>query len=318
MCVFLVVVGCFPMLAQVLPAITHYLDVMIFGGIFGIVSLGLALLMGYAGQISLAHAAFMGLGAYSSGILTTHVGLPPLIAMVIGLVVTALIAYLIGIPSLRLKGHYLAMATLGFGVIVHIVFNEELSWTGGPSGLVGIPPLSLGGLVLKSTIGWYYFVWCWVAVALVLSLSLVRSRIGRAFLAIHEDERAAEAMGVPTARYKLQVFVISAVMAAFAGSLYAHYVEFINPSSFDLVWSIKFVLMVMVGGMQSVWGALFGALFLTFLGNEWLQVFAEFEILIYGVVLLVISLFFPRGMFPAIAHAVIGRWSRRGERDEPV
>lgn len=300
--IFLICVGLFPVISNMFPAINHYIDVMIFGGIFGIVAIGLSLLMGYAGQISLAHAAFMGIGAYSSGILTTQFNLSPASALILGLLITAVIAFVIGVPSLRLKGHYLAMATLGFGVIVYIVFNEEVNWTGGPSGLVGIPGFSINGWALKSTVQWYYFVWFWVAVSVVLALNLVNSRIGRAFRAIHEDEKAAQAMGIPTAKYKVQVFVISAVMAAFAGSLYAHYVEFINPSSFDLVWSIKFILMVMVGGIQSIWGSLLGSVFLTFLSNEWLQVFAELEILIYGLILFVISLFFPDGLFPAVSR----------------
>ncbi|MGC8719547.1 MAG: branched-chain amino acid ABC transporter permease [Thermodesulforhabdaceae bacterium] len=305
--IFLLCVGLFPLIAHNVSAISHYMDVMIFGGIFGIVAIGLCLLMGYAGQISLAHAAFMGIGAYSSGILTTHFNMSPSIALILGLVITALIALAVGVPSLRLKGHYLAMATLGFGVIVHIVFNEEVNWTGGPSGLVGIPGFSIGSWSLKSTLHWYYFVWLCVAVFVVFSLNLVNSRIGRAFRAIHEDERAAQAMGVPTSRYKLQIFVLSAVMAAFAGSLYAHYVEFINPGSFDLVWSIKFILMVMVGGIQSIWGSLLGSLFLTFLSNEWLQVFAELEILFYGLILLIVSLFFPEGLFPTIYRFRINR-----------
>jgi len=305
--VFILLIAIFPLIAQRSSAINHYIDVMVFGGIFGIVAIGLSLLMGYAGQISLAHAAFVGIGAYSSGILTTHFNLSSPIALFLGIAVTSAIAFAIGVPSLRLKGHYLAMATLGFGVIVHIVFNEEVKWTGGPSGLVGIPGFGFGSWALKSTIHWYYFVWFWVALFVVLALNMVHSRIGRALRAIHEDDRAAEAMGVPTARYKLQIFVISAAMAAFAGSLYAHYVEFINPSSFDLVWSIKFILMVMVGGIQSIWGSLLGSLFLTFLGNEWLQVFADLEILIYGIILLVISLFFPDGLFPVIVRFLTQR-----------
>ncbi len=302
--IFSVALFLFPLLVGKTKYMSHYIDVMTFAGIFGIVSISLCLLMGYAGQISLAHAAFMGIGAYSSGILTVHFGFSPLSALVTGMALSGVVAYIIGIPSLRLKGHYLAMASLGFGVIVHIIFNEEANLTGGPSGLVGIPPLSFGSIKLSSTIQWYYFVWFWVLFFLVLSLNLVNSRIGRAFLAIHEDERASDAMGVPTSSYKLKVFVISAVMAAFAGSLYAHYVEFINPSSFDLVWSIKFILMVMVGGMQSLWGSLFGAIFLTFLSNEWLQVFAELEMVVYGVILLIITLLFPTGLIPALSTMV--------------
>jgi branched-chain amino acid transport system permease protein len=140
---------------------------------------------------------------------------------------------------------------------------------------------------------------------------VIHSRVGRALRAIHEQEVAAEAMGVPTARYKVQVFVLSAVFAALAGSLYTHYVTFLNPGSFNLMWSIRFVLMVVVGGMQSIWGALLGTVLMTFIGNEWLQVFADFEILVYGGILLLVALFLPQGLV-SIAP---GKWlARRRQR----
>jgi branched-chain amino acid transport system permease protein len=280
-------IGFFPVMVQHLKAISHYVDVMVFAGIFSMVCLGLSMLMGYAGQISLAQAAFFGIGAYSSGILTSHFGFSPWAAMPIGAIAAALVAWLVGIPALRLKGHYLAMATLGFGVIVHIVLNEEVAWTGGPSGMVDIPGLSIGGWKLRSEISWYYLVWAIVFMMLLFCFHILHSRVGRALRAIHEEETAAEAMGVPTARYKLQVFVLSAVFAALAGSFYTHYVTFLTPSSFNLMWSIRFVLMVMVGGMQSI-------------GNEWLQVFAEFEILVYGGILLLVAMFLPRGLVSLI------------------
>ncbi len=302
--IFAIAIAIFPVVVGSVQSISHYVDVMVFAGIFALVSMGLSLLMGYAGQISLAQAAFMGIGAYASGILTTHFGWPSSVALVCGMILTGAVAYVIGVPSLKLKGHYLAMATLGFGMIVHIVFNEEVNLTGGPSGLVGIETLGLGNLRLESLYAWYYFVWACVVVFLIFCLNLVKSRIGRAFLAIHADERAAEAMGVSVSAYKVKVFVLSAMMASLAGSLYAHYVEFINPSSFNLMWSIRFVLMVMVGGLQSLWGAVFGTIFLTFLSNEWLQVFSEFEMLIYGVILLIIALFIPRGLVPAIVETI--------------
>jgi len=289
-------IAIFPWVVQNISAISHYVELMVFAGIFGLVCLGLSLLMGYAGQISLAQAAFFGIGAYSSGILTAHFGWNPWLAMPVGALLAAAVAWMVGIPALRLKGHYLAMATLGFGVIVHIVFNEEVDWTGGPSGMVDIPGLSIAGWKISSELQWYYLVWGAVLLVLLFSFHILHSRVGRALRAIHEEEVAAEAMGVPTSRYKVQIFIFGAVTAAVAGSFYTHYVTFLSPSSFNLMWSIRFVLMVMVGGMQSLWGALLGAVLLTFVGNEWLQVFADFEVVVYGGILLIVALFLPQGL----------------------
>lgn len=289
-------IGFFPWLVKPFKAISHYIDVMVFAGIFCLVSIGLSMLMGYAGQLSLAQAAFFGIGAYTSGILTSHFGLNPWLVMPIGMLFAAAVAWLLGIPALRLKGHYLAMATLGFGVIVNIILNEEVNWTGGPSGMADIPGLSLAGTKITSEIAYYYLVWSTVFIVLLFCFLVLHSRVGRALRAIHEEEMAAEAMGVPTARLKVQVFVLSAVLAALAGSFYTHYVTFLNPGSFNLMWSMRFMLMVMVGGMQSLWGAILGTVLMTFVGNEWLQVFADFEILVYGAILLVIALFLPKGL----------------------
>jgi branched-chain amino acid transport system permease protein len=286
----------FPWVVLPFKAVSHYLDVMIFAGIFSMVTLGLSMLMGYAGQISMAQAAFFGIGAYASGILTSHLAWSPLAAMPVGIVLSGAVAWLVGIPALRLKGHYLAMATLGFGVIVHIILSEEVEWTGGPSGMVDIPGLSVGSWRLTSEVGWYYLVWGTVVLLMIFCFNILGSRMGRALRAIHEEERAAEAMGVPTARYKVRVFILGAAFAALAGSFYTHYVTFLNPSSFNLMWSIRFVLMVMMGGMQSLWGALIGTVLMTFVGNEWLHHFAELEILVYGAILLVVALFLPKGL----------------------
>ncbi|SFN03803.1 branched-chain amino acid ABC transporter permease [Thermodesulforhabdus norvegica] len=302
--IYLVAVIILPFLFQGIQPISHYIDVMIFAGIFALVTLGLSLLMGYSGQISLAQAAFMGIGAYSTGVLTTLYSWPSMAALIAGMALTGAVAFIVGLPSLKLKGHYLAMATLGFGVIVHIVFNEEVELTGGPSGLVGIDTLKIATWRVDSPLEWYFLVWGLVTAVIVFSHNLAHSRIGRAFLAIHADEKAAGAMGISVSRYKVQVFVLSAVLASLAGSLYAHYVEFISPSSFDLLWSIRFVLMVMVGGMNNLWGALFGTVLLTFLSNEWLHVFAEWEMIIYGAILLTITLFVPEGIVPALSKLV--------------
>lgn len=273
----------------------YYLNVLIFIGINSILTVGLNLLMGYAGQISLGHAAFFGIGAYTSGILTATYHWSPWPAMLLAVIATVVIAVIIGIPSLRLTGYYLAMATLGFGIIVYILFREMGSITGGASGLAGIPPLSIGKWSLNTGQD-YYFLVCGVLFLVILfSLNLVDSQVGRAFKAIHDSEIAALTLGINTPTLKLKVFVLSAVYASLGGSLYAHYVTFISPSSFGFIFSIKLVTMVVVGGMASVWGALFGAATITLL-PEVLHIFAEYDVLVFGLILILVMIFLPKGL----------------------
>ncbi|RJQ85156.1 MAG: branched-chain amino acid ABC transporter permease [Desulfobacteraceae bacterium] len=299
----------FPWLAARIPVIEHYPDIMVFAGIYCLITIGLSLLMGYAGQISLGHAAFFGIGAYVSGILTSRFGLNPWLCMLAGAFAAAFIALALGAPSLKLRGHYLAMATLAFGIIVNIVFREELRWTGGPDGLVGIPGLDLFGIPIDSLMKYYYLVWAFVALAFVYTANLIQSPAGRALRAIHTSEAAAGAMGIDISRYKITVFVFSAVLASLAGSLYAHYMNFINPSTFDLFFSIKLIIMIALGGMHTIWGAVVGAVLVAFLSLEWLHFFEEFEIVVYGVVLLVVTVFLPEGLvgLPAKLQARMGR-----------
>jgi branched-chain amino acid transport system permease protein len=283
------------LLALVTVRNEYYLTLFNFIGIHTVLVVGLNLLMGYAGQISLGHAAFFGLGAYTSGILTVTYGLNPWLAMLAGFVVSGVTAFLIGLPALKLRGYYLAMATLGFGVIVFIVFNQSLSWTGGPSGLSGIPSLTVGGFSFDTPLKLYLLIWPTVILILALSASLVDSRIGRALRALHDSEVAAASLGVNTQRLKLLIFVWSALYASLAGSLYAHTLHFIAPSSFDIMFSIKLVTMVVVGGMASIWGSILGAGLLTVL-PELLIFFHDFEVIIFGGILMIVMIFLPRGL----------------------
>jgi len=273
----------------------YYLTLINFIGIHAMLVVGLNLLMGYGGQISLGHAAFFGLGAYTSGILTATYGVNPWLAMLAGLVVCGITAFLIGVPALKLRGYYLAMATLGFGIIVYIFFTEAQGLTGGPSGLVGIPPLSLGGFKLDTPKRLYLLIWPVLGVILGLSANLVDSRTGRALRALHESEPAAQSLGVDTARLKLLVFIWSALYASLAGSLYAHTLNFIAPASFGFMFSIKLVTMVVLGGMASIWGSLLGAAVLTVL-PEVLTAFHDYEVIIFGAILMVVMIFLPRGL----------------------
>jgi branched-chain amino acid transport system permease protein len=274
----------------------YYVGILVFFGINAIITIGLSLLMGYAGQISLGQAAFYGIGAYTTGILTTRFGLPLFLSLPLAILLTVSIAFIIGIPTLRLKGHYLAMATLGLGEIVHIVFNELISLTGGPSGFGNIPVIRILGMELDTDIKYYILVWVTVSVVLLIALNIINSRIGRAFKAIHREERTAVTLGVNTARLKLIIFVIGAGFASLAGFLYAHYVTFLSPGSFSLHFSVLLVTMVAIGGMEHIWGAVIGTAVLTIL-PEYLRFFKDFDILIYGVILMAIMLLRPEGLY---------------------
>jgi branched-chain amino acid transport system permease protein len=285
------------------------MDVMVFVGIYSILTIGLCLLMGYAGQISLGHASFFGLGAYISGVITTTYGVNPWFCLVLGMLVSAAVALLVGAPSLKLRGHYLAMATLAFCIIITVIFNESVAITGGPDGLAFIPGISIMGWTLDSVVKYYYFVWSIVLVVMFLCLNIIRSRVGRALRSIHGSEMAASAVGVNVAKYKIYVFVLSAVVASVGGSLYAHYLNFINPSSFDLFVSIKLLIMIILGGMHSLWGAILGAALVTFLSYEWLHYFEEAEVMVYGIIILAIIIFLPGGLV-SIPQKVRSMWAR--------
>jgi branched-chain amino acid transport system permease protein len=201
------------------------------------------------------------------------------------------------------------MATLGFCIIVTIVFNENMELTGGPDGLAFIPGIAIMGYPLNTVTKYYYLVWVVVLVTLLLGLNLIGSRVGRALRSIHGSELAANAMGVNVSRYKVYVFVFSGVLASMAGSLYAHYLNFINPASFDLFVSIKLLIMIILGGMHSLWGAVIGAALITFLGYEWLHYFEDAEVMIYGIIVLTIIIFLPGGLV-SIPQKVRGLWAR--------
>jgi branched-chain amino acid transport system permease protein len=226
------------------------------------------------------------------------------VSIPLAVVFVAIVALLVGVPTLKLKGHYLAMATLGFGLIVYIFFNEAITLTGGPSGFVGIPRLKLLGYEFGSERSYYFLTGAVLLVLLMVSSNLINSKIGRAFMAIHTSEPGAEAMGIDVFKYKLFVFVLSAVFAAVAGVLYAHYLSFVAPSSFGFGFSVKLVVMVVLGGMTSIWGGVVGAVFLTIL-PEVLRAFEDIELLLYGAVLIVCIMFMPDGIM-----GVFGRWKR--------
>jgi len=276
----------------------YYFDVAIRIAINACVAIGLNLLIGYTGQISLGHAGFFGLGAYASAILTAHYGWPPVAALAAGAGATGLLAFLVARPILKLKGHYLAMATLGLGIILSIVIVNETALTGGPDGMA-VDAFSLGGWQIAGERMWYGV----VATLLVLvtwgALNLVDAPAGRALQAIHGSEIAARVVGVDTAAFKVRVFVLSAVLASVMGSLSAHYVGFLTPGVAGFFHSIELVTMVVVGGMASVFGSILGAAILTML-PQLLSAFEGWETVIFGLILMLSMIFLPRGLVPTL------------------
>lgn len=274
-------------------------------GVNVIMVAGLSLLFGYAGQISLGHAAFFGLGAYTSGFLT-RLGLPWIAGLAAGVALASLGGLLLALPSLRLKGHYLAMATLGFGEIALFFFNEAEAVTGGSDGLRQIPAAAIGPFAFDTPLAKYLLIWGVAAVVLVQASNIVTRRPGRALRAIHGSELGAQACGIDVTRVKTQVFVLSAALAGLAGVLYAHYVGFVSPSTFTLNLSLILVTMVALGGMGSLSGAVTGAVLLTLLpyadaivpglSRSAIAFLQDWENDIHGLVLILVMLFMPRGL----------------------
>lgn len=276
----------------------HY-DLAIRMAINAVIVLGLNLLIGFAGQISLGHAGFIGIGAYASAVLPTHFGWHPLFAMSAGAAAAGALAALVARPIFRLKGHYLAMATLGLGIILAIAFKTEATWTGGPDGMA-VPPLSLFGFEINGEKRWYGLVAVLLLVSVWASLNLIDSPFGRALRALHGSEVAAQVVGVDIVRYKVAIFVLSAIFASLMGSLSAHYVGFVTPNVADFLHSIELVTMVVVGGMASVYGSLVGAVLLTALPQA-LTRFEGWETVAFGTILMLCMIFLPRGIVPTLA-----------------
>jgi branched-chain amino acid transport system permease protein len=287
----------------------YILSTFILVGLYAIVCTGLTLLMGFAGQISLGHAAFYGIGAYSSAFVTVKLSLSPLIGIIIGAIIASIVAVIIGIPTFKLKEHYLALATLGFGVIIFTFFKEWTPITGGLNGFFGIKPFNIFGFSFTTDFSYFYLVWIVVFLGILFARNVTQSRVGRALLSIHGSEPASDAIGINIMKYKLQTFVLSAVYASVAGSLYAHYITFINPQLFDVMTSILFLIMVVIGGVGSVWGGLVGAVVYVTLGEvlkDIVPIFfsgtgGEYEVVFFGLLLVVILIYMPNGLTPALS-----------------
>ena len=323
-----------------------YLTQLTMTAYYSLIIVGLCLLMGYAGQISLGHAGFFAIGGYTSAVLSTvdlsayqgsalagaliklsfltgrqdlyggrMLSFHPWAACVVAVILTVIIAYAIGVPVLKLKGHYLAMATLGFGTIIYSVVLGTQKF-GAADGISSVPAFPLlPGLTVSGAAGLrvqnYYIAWGLVAAAMLLLLNLIDSRVGRALRSIHGAEDAASAMGVDTARYKLNTFVLSAVFAAVAGVFLTHFNGGIGPSEASIMKSVRYVSIVAVGGMASLWGTLIMSAVLNFLSLR--GYFGSFDDAVFGGILILIMLFSPDGILQFDGKTMIKKFFRKAE-----
>jgi branched-chain amino acid transport system permease protein len=274
--------------------------VMALGGLYAIVAIGLNLLVGYTGKISFGHNAFMAMGAYASGILTVRYDWSPWSAMIVAAVSTGVVAFIIGAPILRVRGHYLAMITLAFSQVVIIVSTRWTDVTGGLTGIPGVPDFAIFGFSFDTKLKMYYLIWCIAIVLFLFSFRIVDSRFGRALRALGAHETAAGALGVDVVRSRIQIFVLSAVYAALAGSLYAHFLNYVNGTFFDLSVMIQLMAILVVGGIGTLWGPIVGAVLLIWVSQN-LGSYAEYSQLIFGLLYGGALLFLPGGVVGEVA-----------------
>jgi branched-chain amino acid transport system permease protein len=273
--------------------------------ISALAAVGLNLLMGLAGQVSLGHAGFVGIGAYAVALGPRHLGLDPLTSLGLGLVLAGLLALLVGRPILRLRGHYLAVATLGLGILVWLVLNSEVALTGGPDG-IQVPRLVLFGWRVAGAETWYWITGLVLVLGVLVALNLEESPTGRALRALHDSEVAAAVAGIDVARAKLAVFVVAAVYGALAGGLLALFNRFVTPQTADFLHSIELVTMVVIGGMGSSLGAVAGAAVLTILPQA-LTVFHDYEHAVLGLMIILCMIFLRQGIVPGLASLLARR-----------
>jgi branched-chain amino acid transport system permease protein len=297
---------------------SYYLSVLAFMGTRFMMALGLSMLLGQAGQVSLGQAGFVGIGAYGAAILTTRLGFNPWLAMAMAAVLAALIAGLVGMPTLKLKGHYLAMATLGVNEIIYILL-VQLKWlTNGTDGITGVPSLSIGGLDLGTPKAYHLLAWGIALLMLRFALNLTQSRVGRSLRALRNSEPAAESLGVDTSYRKVQVFMLAAVFASIAGSFDAYYVHYISPESYSITFSIILVTGVIIGGLGTIWGALWGTLAIVILPELLNRVNEDLTNLVFGVLLIAIMILWQGRSQSLRTRVREWRAGRRGASDAPA
>jgi branched-chain amino acid transport system permease protein len=296
-----VMIGLLPLL---FPS-TYYFRVASLVWVSAFAAIGLNILMGQAGQVSLGHAGFFGMGAYAVAIGPTHLGMPVWAALLAGAVISAGLAYLVGRPILRLRGHYLAIATLGLGVLVALVITTESRWTGGPDGMP-VARLTLFGWRASGSSTWYWISGGLLIIGAWIALNLSETPTGRAFRALHDSEVAARVVGIDVSRFKLQAFVIASVYASIAGSVLALMNGFINPDQAGFLHSVELVTMVVLGGLGSVVGSIVGAAVLVTL-PQLLTVFQEYEHLLLGLIIILSMIFMRDGIVPTVSKVLARR-----------
>ena len=301
--------------ALLLPVIfrgnDYLLNLCVVAGVYSIVVMGLGILLGWAGQMSLAQAAFLGIGAYTSAYFTTHVGLNFWQALPLSILMSALVGVGVGYPCLRLSGHYLALATIGFGIITQLVLINWKAVTNGSDGITGIPaPPPIGSISFESYGAYFYIVLGFVVLCAYIASRIKTTRVGRAMEAIRENELAASAMGINTTRYKILAFVLAGSYAGLAGSLLAHSIKFISPDSYSFDQSVVFLVMLILGGSSSIGGAILGAALLTLL-PEVLRPLKNSYIMVYGAAVVAMIIFMPQGLVGLI-EAFTKRFRRPG------
>ena len=305
-------------LAPLLWSDPHFQYFMVLAGIYAILSLGLSLFTGFAGQISLGHAAFFGIGAYTTAILATRYEIPSLLSFLASGFSAAVVAYVIGRPILKLKGYFLALGTLGFGEIFLVIVRESTTLTGGVIGIFGIPWFSTMGFSFDTYLKQYYLIWGVLIGLFIFSKNLVRSKVGRAILALAVSEDAASSVGINAPRLKLHIFALGAAFAGLAGSLFASIMSTANPEAFSLGFTVLIVMMVILGGMGNVYGPIAGAILLTWL-MDFLGPYQEYSLPIFSVILILLLIFFPDGIGTRLNVRLlylVGYWAKKKKRDE--
>lgn len=274
---------------------SYFVDIMTLAGIYVILALGLNIVVGLAGLLNLGFVAFYGIGAYSYAILSTQADLSFWISLPIGIFLVAIAGVLLGVPALRLRGDYLAIVTLGFGEIIRLVLNNWDSVTGGPNGILHIGPPMIGPFIFREPIHYYYLIFIFVILTTIAIRRINNSRIGRAWVAIREDEVAAETMGIDTMKMKLLAFSFGAIWAGMGGVFFAGKMRFVSPESFTFFESVIILCMVILGGMGSIAGVILGAVILVIL-PEALRGFALYRMLALGAGLVLMMVFRPEGL----------------------
>jgi ABC-type branched-subunit amino acid transport system ATPase component/ABC-type branched-subunit amino acid transport system permease subunit len=305
---FIVVMFALPVLPQPLQVPEYWITLLNYIGLYSIVAIGLVLLTGIGGMTSFGQAAFVGIGAYTTAYLTTQFGVSPWLALIAGVVLTALIALLLGAVTMRLSGHFLPLGTIAWGLALFFLFGN-LDILGKYDGINGIPVLDVLGIELESGRHIYFLIWVVVLLAVVSVQNLLNSRPGRAIRALRGGGSMAEAMGVNTAWMRVVIFVYAAVLAAISGFLYAHLQRSVNPTPFGLNHGIEFLFMAVVGGVAHVWGAVLGAAILTVL-QDYLQTLlpkllgenGNFEIIVFGILMVLLLQYARRGVWPYLAR----------------